>query len=47
VNHYEVTCESCGAHWRFVADEEPEQAECLACGADAFAITLIGTRFEP
>jgi hypothetical protein len=47
VNEYDATCESCGNSWRFLADEEPDFVECLGCGADAFAITLIGTRFEP
>ena len=30
---YEVTC-SCGNRWRLLADDEPEQATCTACGAD-------------
>ena len=47
VYEFEATCEACGHSWRFLADEEPDFAECIGCGADAFAIILIGTRFEP
>jgi len=44
---YAVTCEACGVSWWVYADDEPEYAECLACGATTFAVSLIGTRFEP
>lgn len=39
---YEVTCETCGNRWRIEAVVEPEQLECIGCGADTFAITEVG-----
>jgi hypothetical protein len=47
VNKYEASCGQCGNVLWFFADEEPDLAACVGCGADAFAISLIGTRFEP
>jgi hypothetical protein len=47
VYEFAVLCESCGARWRIVADEEPDYVPCVACGEMAKRITLIGTMFEP
>lgn len=41
VHEYEVICD-CGNRWRIEAATEPDQAECAACGADAFTITDLG-----
>lgn len=38
---YEIVC-ACGNRWRLQADEEPDTAECVACGADATEITELG-----
>jgi hypothetical protein len=44
----DARCE-CGVEWRFETDDpDVEMAECLACGADTFDVTIIGgLRYEP
>jgi hypothetical protein len=40
-DEYEVVC-ACGNRWRLQADEQPDTAECIACGAHATEIVDVG-----
>ncbi len=40
-HHYEAHCE-CGASWSLYAEPEPEDIECIACGATVVDLRDLG-----